>query len=619
METAKALRVTINSCVKKGERHPLIIGALFVIVAVALLPTMLFASTGDVTWATSTNTLPAAFNDATSVINGNKVYIMGQYGNSGSILTPYIGTVANNAEITWTVSLNSMPAGGDYPTADVYGNKIYYMGAANYTDNSQDTWGSDQDILYIGTIGNGGDVTWATGSNPLPWDFADSSSVVYGNKIYVMGGGSCNGCHTNHVAIGTIGNDGDVTWATSTNVLPAVSGFATGVLYQNRIYVMGGNNGSSNLNTVYIGTIGNDGEVTWTTSAHTLPAVSSFATAVVNGNMIYVMGGYGAGNFVDTNAVFIGTIGNDYDVTWATSSSTVPQALDSANSEPYNGKIYFLGGENGNGNSNSVFIGSIEGLISPPTLTTSAATSISASSVTLNGSITSTGGADATQSGFAYGTDATLGNIIATTTLGGQSGTASFSQTISGLSANTTYYFRAYAGNSAGTSTGSILSATTLAAASPSPASTVSISSGGGSVSPQMLATLLAPGPATTAYLNSLHINVSECPLGFTCTLNSQAMTPSVAQLPHANDSANALAPFSLDLWLNSTGTDVERLQSYLNTHGYTLATTGPGSPGNETNYFGSKTKTALAKFQKTHGIPGTGYFGPLTRKAVGE
>jgi peptidoglycan hydrolase-like protein with peptidoglycan-binding domain len=67
----------------------------------------------------------------------------------------------------------------------------------------------------------------------------------------------------------------------------------------------------------------------------------------------------------------------------------------------------------------------------------------------------------------------------------------------------------------------------------------------------------------------------------------------------------------------------VIELQQYLNAHGFTLAASGPGSPGQETDYFGSLTYTALAAFQNAHAsalltpvglTQGTGYFGPATR-----
>lgn len=96
--------------------------------------------------------------------------------------------------------------------------------------------------------------------------------------------------------------------------------------------------------------------------------------------------------------------------------------------------------------------------VSTPTVTTNFAGSINFNSANLVGSITATGGADATQNGFAYGTDSTLATVIATTTLGGFTGTGAFNGGIGGLSNDITYYFRAYATNTGGTGYGSIIS-----------------------------------------------------------------------------------------------------------------------------------------------------------------
>jgi len=69
------------------------------------------------------------------------------------------------------------------------------------------------------------------------------------------------------------------------------------------------------------------------------------------------------------------------------------------------------------------------------------------------------------------------------------------------------------------------------------------------------------------------------------------------------------------DLTLGATGADVKQLQQFLNAQGYTVASSGAGSVGNETEYFGSLTQTALGKFQAAKGIsPAAGYFGPITR-----
>ena len=71
---------------------------------------------------------------------------------------------------------------------------------------------------------------------------------------------------------------------------------------------------------------------------------------------------------------------------------------------------------------------------------------------------------------------------------------------------------------------------------------------------------------------------------------------------------------------LTGQDTDIKKLQVFLNSTGYTVASKGPGSVGNETNTFGSATKAALLKLQKAADIKGAnGVFGPQTRKLINQ
>ncbi len=102
-----------------------------------------------------------------------------------------------------------------------------------------------------------------------------------------------------------------------------------------------------------------------------------------------------------------------------------------------------------------------------PTVTTQSASTVGQTSATLNGNITATGGANATVRGFAWGTGATLsGGDTATTTENGSFSTGAFTNSSLTLVCNTTYYSRAYATNSAGTSFGAISASFTTTACS---------------------------------------------------------------------------------------------------------------------------------------------------------
>ena len=100
----------------------------------------------------------------------------------------------------------------------------------------------------------------------------------------------------------------------------------------------------------------------------------------------------------------------------------------------------------------------------PPTVASSAANAITATTATLSGNVTAAGTAAVTARGFLYSTannSMTIGADGVIDVSAG-SGTGAFSAEVSGLSGGTLYHFRSYATSSAGTSYGDILSFTTL-------------------------------------------------------------------------------------------------------------------------------------------------------------
>lgn len=95
---------------------------------------------------------------------------------------------------------------------------------------------------------------------------------------------------------------------------------------------------------------------------------------------------------------------------------------------------------------------------------------------------------------------------------------------------------------------------------------------------------------------------------------NSADVSPTVA----TNISKSTNFTFTKDLKNGSVGEEVKELQKYLNSKGFMLASTGPGSTGNETTRFGAVTQNALIRFQKANKIfPAVGYFGSLTRNFI--
>ncbi len=157
---------------------------------------------------------------------------------------------------------------------------------------------------------------------------------------------------------------------------------------------------------------------------------------------------------------------------------------------------------------------------------------------------------------------------------------------------------------------------------SPVPVPATSSSSGGGSGSRKKNSVELATLDETTtssdlALKQKLTARILEL---------QNLITSLKAQLA-AQSGESETSVFNRPLLLGTEDQEVLLLQRKLNKLGFTIAKSGPGSPGNETIYFGPLTTNALQRFQCTYNIVcegepeynGYGLFGPQTRAKMNE
>ena len=124
----------------------------------------------------------------------------------------------------------------------------------------------------------------------------------------------------------------------------------------------------------------------------------------------------------------------------------------------------------------------------PASVSTNSISNITATTATSGGNVTSEGGGSVTARGVVWGTSSGPTIALATKTTDG-TGFGAFTSSLTSLKPATTYYFRAYATNSSGTSYGAETSFTTLAA-TPTVTTTIGITNitaisatGGGNIS----------------------------------------------------------------------------------------------------------------------------------------
>ena len=203
-----------------------------------------------------------------------------------------------------------------------------------------------------------------------------------------------------------------------------------------------------------------------TTSSGSAPTVTTNSATSISQNSATLNGSVNP-NSVETNAWF------EYGTTSSLGSTTGSQSIGSGSSS--SNITYSLSGLASNttyyfravaSNSYGTTYGGILSFTtsqsgSAPTVTTNSASSVSTNSATLNGSVNPN--SVETNAWFEYGTTSSLGSSTGSQSIGSGNSSVSYSYSLGGLSSNTTYYFRAVASNSYGTTYGGILNFTTSA------------------------------------------------------------------------------------------------------------------------------------------------------------
>jgi hypothetical protein len=150
------------------------------------------------------------------------------------------------------------------------------------------------------------------------------------------------------------------------------------------------------------------------------------------------------------------------------------------------------------------------------------------------------------------------------------------------------------------------------------------ISNGGGSSSGGGYITYGCKDPNALNYNAYSTSEPSLCQYATVTTPTVTTPTPTVTTAPtttsvtSTSTASQAGYIFTQTLRYGMRNEQVMNLQKILNEDSATqIATTGAGSPGHETTYFGLATKAAVMKFQKKNGLTADGIVGPKTIKEL--
>jgi hypothetical protein len=321
--------------------------------------------------------------------------------------------------------------------------------------------------------------------------------------------------------------------ASNTAVTATVSNLACATLYHFRAEALNGVGGTQ---------LGND--LTFTTAACPAPGATTLAATNVttssitfngsvnpNGSLTNVYFDYGpsAGNYNNLAGGTPGTVAANSGATAV--SATVAAACGTT--------VHFrVRASNSGGSTNGGDLSAVTGACgaTPPTVSTSAATGVTASAATLNGSGNANG--YATTVTYEYGTTASYGQTAPgiPNLLSGSSNTA-VTANLSGLTCGTTYHFRLDANNAGGTVNTADSTFTTAACPGQPPTAATNAATAVTATSAMLNATISANGAATTVSFD----------YGLTASYGSNV---AAAQSPLAANASNAL----VSIIVNSLG-----------------------------------------------------------------
>ena len=199
-------------------------------------------------WTTYENNLPIALGFQTIVEENGYLYLVdgasadpdGNFILSNSVFSAPIN---NNGTLgSWTQQAN-FPDSRSYSTSVAQDGYLYIFGGNGSGSTIFDT-------VYSAPITDGHVGTW-TQTNSMPQPMLGSVSVVYGGKIYLLGGDNGTGNSFDTVFSATLNNGSAGTWKNEGNSLPSPLFLSTSGLNNGYVYVVGGGNSNGILNTVY--------------------------------------------------------------------------------------------------------------------------------------------------------------------------------------------------------------------------------------------------------------------------------------------------------------------------------------------------------------------------------
>lgn len=272
--------------------------------------------------------LPTALANFLLVTSFDTVFLIGGTGLSNNVSTIYKATInVDNTLSGWT-NIGTLPIALSNSAVSIVKNKMYLFGGYNGTALVNNIYQAD----YIGGKNN-----YISNNIPLYYNNIQSSNI-----------------HKDQFQFNTSGVFSLYSF-TNEQTLPAALYASKVIVTNGNLFVVGGNNGTAPVTTIYRATITAGKIGTFSTNGVALPAALMKHMTAVIGDKLYVFGGITTGT-TSKNIVYINSLLNSGLITNAfTTGTALPTALDSGEVVVTSSRVYIMGGNTNNVASNLVY------------------------------------------------------------------------------------------------------------------------------------------------------------------------------------------------------------------------------------------------------------------------
>ncbi len=305
------------------------------------------ATTGDLNGFELAGTLPENYRVGNSLLDLNgTLYIFGVGSGYNEI---WVGTQNSDNSLTFAVSTLQTPVPVLSCPIAVSSTNVYILGSATTNNTGFGSGLAGNEVTSIKY--SGGTLLSVQPIITLPSVLSNMGMLSYNDYVYILGGVTATNTPTGLVAFTYVNTqNGPGATITGTN-LPIAVYDAMFINIGATVYMLGGNNGTDILNSIYTGQIQSNGNITgWTLSTETLPyAIAGGAVTYTDSN-IYIIGGYNypSGSTTQTPVATVINIPLTSTAigTPIVANNTLPQAIYYCSAVNTNGLIYVAGGLN---------------------------------------------------------------------------------------------------------------------------------------------------------------------------------------------------------------------------------------------------------------------------------